>query len=131
VKRTALKRKKPMRRRSSRRVRRKTAAERAHLDRVHASPCAGDGRLFVRVDSPDMMLHLCDGPIQAAHFRNMTGVGRKESDLTTIPLCRSLHEQYDQAKGVFAGWGRDARKQWHLARQAEFSGSQRFAQGGG
>jgi hypothetical protein len=105
-----IRRTRPMRRRASRRVQRKTDADRAFLSWLHLQACR---------------LHWigghygCDGPIQAAHFRDMTGVGRKEPDITCVPLCRRHHEQYDQAKGYFAGMTRDERKGWHRHQQFE------------
>ena len=61
----------------------------------------------------------CEGPIQQAHLRNGTGIGRKEPDRNSIPLCRSHHEQYDQHRGVFEGWDRSRRLAWFLLRIAE------------
>ena len=97
-------RKRMKKRNGSRRTQRLTAEEKRHLAWKAARPCVWDGR----------QTHRCDGPVQVAHFRDMTGTGRKEGARMTIPLCRSVHEQYDQAKGAFEGFSRDERKRWFL-----------------
>jgi hypothetical protein len=61
--------------------------------------------------------HVCEGPIQASHFRDMTGLGLKAPDTTCIPLCRALHEAYDQSSGYFAGTTKLDRKIWHTSQQ--------------
>lgn len=101
-----LKRKRYMRKRRARRIERQTPMEQAFVHWLHDQPCA-------------LRSWECNGSIQAAHFRDMTGLGRKERDETCIPLCRKHHEDYDQAKNYFAAWDRGWRKLWHQARQSE------------
>jgi hypothetical protein len=57
--------------------------------------------------------------IQQSHERNMTGMGRKEPDLRSVPMCRSLHEQWEQHRGRFDGWPKTCRRDWMAARIAE------------
>ena len=101
-----------MRRRTSRRVKAKTADERKFLSWLHRQVCAG----WAQFPS-----HFCDGPIQAAHFRNHTGTGRCEPYDTCIPLCRMLHDEYDGRTPPkhFAGKSLEDKKAWHVARQEE------------
>jgi hypothetical protein len=97
-----------MRKRSPRRLRRQSREEKQYLAWLHAQWCVGVEAI------PG---HQCTGPIQASHFRDVTGLGRKEPDTTCIPLCRALHESYDQALGFFAGIPKDERKLWHQTQQ--------------
>ena len=53
-----------------------TKAERAHLDRVAALPCACCG----------------DSPVHVHHIRDGQGMAQRASDWLTIPLCPSCHQ---------------------------------------
>jgi len=46
----------------------------------------------------------------------MTGMGLKSADTTCIPLCKMLHEDYDQGRGFFAVPLSD-RKLFHVSQQ--------------
>lgn len=120
LKRTRLKRK------SARRISRKSDEERAFLEWLHKQECCAKGISFVM--GTYNVTHWCfagmqyDGapPVQAAHFRDHTGASLKESDLTAIPLCNDLHDDYDGRRTYFfKGWPLEAKKDWHRLRQAE------------
>ena len=76
-----------------------------YLAWLHTQPCVA------------LMLGAHGGPIEAAHHRNMTGLGRKEPDRNAIPLCRKHHQEFDQHRGDFDREA-DVRKAWferHIA----------------
>lgn len=103
-----LKPRKRMKRGPSRRTLNRTLAAALYVRWLHdGRPCACRGDA-----SP------CSGRIEQAHARGLsgpTGLGLKESDFDSIPLCSKHHRDYDQHKGVFAGWSREARKRWMRA----------------
>jgi hypothetical protein len=45
----------------------------------------------------------------------MTGMGRKEPDLRSVPMCRSLHQQWEEHRGRFYRWGKEQRRAWMAA----------------
>jgi hypothetical protein len=101
-----LQRHKRMRRGPSRRSLNRTLAAALYVRWVHGRPCVLDAA------------HACAGPIQQSHGRNLdgpTGMGRKESDFDSVPMCRGCHEQWEQYKGAFAGWTREQRRLWMQA----------------
>lgn len=102
------KRRKWMRRKRARRIEKQTPEDRRYLAWLHTQPCVG---------AESVPRHECLGRIEAAHFRDVTGASRKEPDTTCIPLCQSLHGDYDQARGYFYGIPRDERKLWHQSQQ--------------
>lgn len=99
-----------MKRRRSRRIDRKTPAEAHYTAWIHGRPCVGRGTI---------PFHICEGPIQQAHIRDMTGLGLKASDFLSVAACRDLHESYDQAKGIFESYGKEGRKHWLYSRIIE------------
>jgi hypothetical protein len=117
-----LKRGSYMKRKRARRIDRKTEAEKAWLAHIHvegarSGVCEAWRWWMSSLDVTDG--HVCIRPFEAAHIRDMTGLSRKESDLETILLCKPIHEQYDQANGLFAGWPKTTRKEWFRARLAD------------
>ena len=100
---TPLKRKRAMRRSRPRRIDAMTEDEHAYLAWGHTQQCQGAKYLIG---------HKCSGPIQMAHLRDHTGMGRKEPPRMTTMLCRELHQDYDQRKGRFAKWDLEAMKMW-------------------
>jgi len=51
-----------------------------------------------------LLLHFCDGKVEAAHVRSGTdgGVGIKPSDIWVIPLCSRAHRyQHDIGEAAF------------------------------
>lgn len=101
-----LRRWKRMRKQRARRIDRKSDEERVFLAWLVTQTCEADGQWF------DYMKHVCYGPLQVAHPRNMTGLGLKESDLKAVRLCESIHTQYDQHRGAFRDWTREERLKW-------------------
>jgi hypothetical protein len=112
LKRSPLKRGKPLCRSSSRprrtgakRPRSKYATrERAHdyMLWVKTLPCAarglkGAGR--------------CSAVVEADHA-GWRALGRKCSDDETIPLCSEHHLQRTEHSGVFRGWSRERMREW-------------------
>jgi hypothetical protein len=57
--------------------------------------------------------------IEASHLRNMTGMGRKEPDDKAVPMCPSLHRDWEQHTGYFMRWTKEHRLEWFTARIAE------------
>ena len=69
-----------------------------HLRFVRSKQCAIQGM------KGDSRIHVCSGPIQAAHIRMGTdgGTGKKPSDNFTVPLCAKAHvEQGQIGEGAF------------------------------
>ncbi len=62
-----------------------------------------------------------DGPIEASHLRHHTGLGLKEPDRNAIPMARSVHQEWEQHRGRFAGWSNLERFAWFTKRIAETS----------
>ena len=111
MKRTPLKRSKPLRRKRPRRIDRETPAEKYWKGPwLHSRPCVGL-RSFTG--------HVCTTPVQQMHLRDHTGIGLKSSNFTSIPGCQNLHASYDQAFGVFAPLGLEGRKSWFACRLIE------------
>jgi hypothetical protein len=100
-----------MKRGPSKRVKAKTAEERRFLAWLHTQPC----RAWFSFSS-----HWCEGPIQAAHYRDHTGAGLCEPYITCIPLCRGSHDEYDGRAPAkqFRDWSLEEKKRWHVRQQA-------------
>lgn len=121
-----LKRSGPIKRKSARRISKQTAEERAFMEWLHRQECCAKGNAFIVGGQVYTTTHWCfaglydQPPVQAAHFRDHTGTGRKEGDLTCIPLCIDMHDDYDGRRPhFFKGWSTEARKDWHRLRQQE------------
>jgi len=104
MKRTPLKRGKPLRRRSWIRTTRKTAyqrrpRDRAYMDWIRSHPCAAEG------------LSPCAGPIESDHT-GRRGLSRKAHDRTFIPLCKLHHRQRTDFSGPFRAWDKDQMRRW-------------------
>ena len=74
---------------------------------LHSLACVG------RLAFPGQ--HTCEdtqdwNPIEQSHERNMTGLGLKAPDLRSVPMCRSLHGQWEQHRGRFRDWTKDTRR---------------------
>src|SRR5215468_9034822 len=91
------KKRKPLRRKPARRLSR-LGSDPGRLEFCRAFPCV-------------MNSLVCDGPIEASHDRNMTGLGRKEADDRTVPMCRKHHQDWEQHKGWCEGWTKEFRKE--------------------
>lgn len=93
----------------------RAGANRDYLQWLHRRPGECRGAFSIS--------HTCDGPIQAAHFRNMTGGGRKEPDKYAIDICTFLHDCYDRRilgkRSPFDGWTTEERKIWFMSRVIE------------
>ena len=104
-----LKRRKRMKRGPCKRSLNRTLAAALYLRWLHGRPCCVRGSA-----SP------CEGDIQQSHARNIgplpTGMGRKEDDFQSVPMCKSHHlEHWEAHAGVFAGWSRELRRAWIVA----------------
>lgn len=56
----------------------------------------------------------CNGAVEAHHAGDRAG-WRRAADDTVIPLCHHHHACRTDHRGVFAGWPRGAIKAWELA----------------
>ena len=101
-----IQRSKPMRRKSARRIARETPEERAYKAWVRNRPCVV-GRYLV--------FHDCEGRIEQSHERNRTGLGLKASNLRSVAMCSRGHRDWEQHRGAFKGWTREARLTWMTA----------------
>lgn len=113
VKRTPLKRKKPMRRgaKRSKYAQRPRAIE--FMQWVRTQPCCIDiafDRLWRAAGIVDgiPMVHLrdlrCAGPIEGNHAgERIAGLGTKALDRTIVAMCRDHHRQWTEYSGIFSG----------------------------
>ena len=80
-------------------------ADPAYVAWIHTQPCIGG-----------MLAHLsnhdCAGRVEQSHLRSMTGMGRKEPDRNSIPMCSRLHAEWEQHAGSFYGWAKAEREAW-------------------
>lgn len=102
-----LRRARPMRRGPSRRTLSRKLAEALYVRWIHTRTCVLAG-------------FDCRGPIQQSHARNIgrlpTGMGCKESDFASVPMCMKHHlEEWEARAGAFAGWTNDQRRAWMVA----------------
>lgn len=102
--RTALRRSGPIKRQTPRRILRMSDEDRDYTAWLHGEPCAALASLPGH--------QVCSGPIQAAHLRDHTGLGLKAPADQQIPLCRSVHEDYDRHIGRFRDWPMETMKAW-------------------
>lgn len=56
----------------------------------------------------------CSGPVED-HHAGEHGYGEKAPDDTCIPMCTRHHEQLTNRRLVFGGWDPRALKEWELA----------------
>lgn len=80
----------------------------AHLRYLHTLPCCL-GHLYA-----------CSDGVQAHHSTVNKGMSLRTSDLDAFPLCAKHHRAFHDHAGFFAGWTKEARKQWQLERSAEY-----------
>ena len=75
----------------------------------------------------------CEGRIEQSHERNMTGMGRKEPDLRSVPMCTRFHRHWEQHTGRFKGWSKEQRREfmvkWIAFYNAKFYAEQARTQG--
>ena len=125
MRRSPLKRKKPLSRSAKSGSRTRTtksrssrARDEAYLARVRQLPCCA---VNLAVHGPIFCgaIHRCVGRIHAHHAGRDRGVGQKASDYTAIPLCASSHDAWHAGRGVFFGMTREMRRVWADARIAE------------
>lgn len=122
MKRSPLRRKKPM---SRSRMKRKTprrlsrpGADPAYVAWSHRQPCVGTHAF------PG---HICEGragqfvgAMEFSHDRNpivdgvkqLTGAGRKEPDRRGVTKCSRLHRHWTEHTGPFEGWTDEQRATW-------------------
>lgn len=111
MKRSPIKRRTPIKRKRARRIDRKGDGERRFTTWIHDNQrCVGHGLIAS---------HVCSGRLEQAHARNMTGLGLKESDLNSVPMCSALHAAFDGHTAWFRGWSKEERRVWFMARVAE------------
>ena len=90
-------------------------ADRDYVAWLHNQPCIGEEQF---------RSHNCEttrwcNPIEQSHDRNMTGLGRKEPDRNSVPMCRVLHRQWEENRVNFAGWSKEKRHAWMAERIIE------------
>lgn len=54
----------------------------------------------------------CYGPIDPDHAGKRTAMGRKESDLSCVPVCRHHHTERTDFSGPFKGWTGPQMREW-------------------
>lgn len=115
MRRTALKRKGTLARRTAVRKRRPGPPRRSSRVRdpeflafVHTLCCS------VIEEWPDFpnMPGPCDGPLEADHDSRGRGFGQKSSDNTCIPLCKRHHAHRQNRTGVFKNLSREQANAW-------------------
>ncbi len=103
-----------MRKRRPRRLSR-PGSDLAYLGWLHTQPCV----FFAFYPN-----HECSGGIQSSHLRHNTGLGLKEADRNAVPMCRALHEAWEQHRGPFRGLSKLQRfaifTQWIADTQATY-----------
>lgn len=113
MKRTPLKNKKRLARKTPLRSRSKTKAYRrrprdlAYLRAVKTLPCVVREveRLLPFVPGTCPSPTLCEGPVQADHM-GRRGLGQKSHDHETASICRKHHGERTDLRGTFAGCNR-------------------------
>lgn len=86
------------------RVSRKTEGEREFTEWVHGQAChvwfihGGVAALAGPVHGCE-----CSGRVEQSHLRHNTGLGRKESDFKSVPMCSRHHQLWEQHAGPFKG----------------------------
>lgn len=114
MKRSPIKRTKPMRRRS-----RSTKYSRRPRD-LEFMAWVRDQLCSVEEDWPDrdQQPTACLGPIQADHDSRGRGLGQKSDDRTCIPLCLGHHTERTDHSGTFKHLTRDQIRAWFDRAQA-------------
>jgi hypothetical protein len=105
-----VKRSKPMRRRSARRIQRETPGDRLYVSWLHLRLCVGVA----------IYGHVCHGRIEQSHERKHTGLSLKAPPRRSVPMCSKLHQDWEQHRGPFEGWDRDRRVEFmdkHISRE--------------
>ncbi len=94
-------------------------ADPARMGFVATLPCVGM-RVFPSPRAGMFLAHWCMGRIEVCHEgRTGKGMGTRCPDSETIPMCTSLHRQWTEHRGWFAGWTKEQRCEWADARIAE------------
>jgi hypothetical protein len=109
VKRTALKRKTPMRRKPAKR---KPRANNAFVAAVHGLRCVVSQYVMPWMGGRIMV---CAGPIEADHMGDWSdgrGTGQTPDDTTCVALCRRHHRQRHDHSGVFAAASKAEMQAW-------------------
>lgn len=101
-------------------------ADPARMGFVAELPCVGvtfgrDGLVFIFRNGRGGygLPHECKGRIEVCHEGRTPGVSMRCPDAETIPMCTSLHRQWTEHRGWFAGWTKAERREWADARIAE------------
>lgn len=136
MKRTALRRKTPLKRKPMRRGKRKNKYARRERDmaymgwvrnRVCSMMQMGAWLMMRGEPEGERLLALWQGPLDfdgcrgqiEAHHAGDRAYGHKSEDAATIPMCERHHRGDDigitRRRGPFAGWPRGAVHQWELA----------------
>jgi len=107
---------KPLRRSRMKRkpTRPRRGADPAYVAWLHEQSCVGE-------EFKSYPVHHCGGRIEQSHDRNMTGLGRKEPDRRSIPMCSDLHAQWEARSGWFAGWDKEKRVEYMGERIARYN----------
>ena len=100
-------------------------ADRAYVAWLHTQECVGEGRF---------KHHICawtrfNNPIEQSHARDMTGMGRKEPDRNSVPMCQILHRQWEERSLNFRGWTKEQRRVWMAERIVEANAAYELAGG--
>lgn len=114
MKRTPLRRKTPLRRRSLKNSYRRRARDLDHMSDVRRLPCAVRTCQFRTFGDSDVMMPQptrCEGRVQADHAGERA-YGKKAPDDTTIPMCRKHHEERTDYKGAFKNWKAEQMRAW-------------------
>ncbi len=88
-------RKKPARRIAER------VADQPFRDWLHWQPCVGIEAFYWD--------HGCDGAMEQSHGPAM-GMGMKAPEAESWPACHGLHVDWEEHKGKFMGWSKEARR---------------------
>ena len=101
---SALRRKRPMRKALPRRVTRPgPGSDPAYLEAVRKLPC----RIQAQREAAGFTTYgTCAFPSQAHH------AGPKKNDSTAVPLCWGHHDQWHSGNGIFKGWTKADRRAW-------------------
>lgn len=91
----------PIKRKAPRRVAKLTDEDRRWRAWIHARPCVCEAML---------PWHCYAGRVQQSHERDMTGLSLKAPERRSVPMCRGCHEDWEQHKGYFANWTKEARR---------------------
>lgn len=99
-----LRRTRRMKRKTSRRVLRMTAADKAYQKWIHTQPCCADNDPNWRGE-----WHLClwDDPLDQSHERDHTGMALKAKERRSVRMCRTLHRLYERHHVEARDWMRE------------------------